>query len=290
MDVARILLSPIDELRKTDITERSLNTLAESSIHSVHFIGRRGPLQAAFTIKELREMLTLSKVHTAWRSSDFIGIDDEFVKNLPRPKKRITELMLKSVKTPTNGEKCFSPIFFRSPKEIIPIENSKRKKIILTVNRLSENAAIATNEFETIETDLIFRSIGYKGLNVCDDLPFDNVKGIIPNKRGRILQNVQSENIEKGLYVSGWLGTGPVGVILTTMSNSFGVAETLCNDWKENRIDKNVKNGIDILHYKDSISWKQWQRIDSIEISNGKKTGKPREKFLNIREMLNAAK
>lgn len=287
------MLSPIDDLRKTDITERSLNALAESSIRSVNLIGRRGPLQAAFTIKELREMLKLSNVQTIWRSNDFIGIDDECVKNLPRPKKRITELMVQSVKASTNGEKQFSPIFFRSPKEIISIENSNKKQLILTVNKLSGNVAIATDECETLETDLIFRSIGYKGLNVCDsndNLPFDKSKGIIPNIRGRVLQNNQSENVEKGLYVSGWLGTGPIGVILTTMSNSFGVAETICNDWNENRIDKNVKNGIDVSQFKESISWKQWQQIDSAEIENGKKIGKPREKFLNIHEMLDAAK
>lgn len=166
---------------------------------------------------------------------------------------------------------------------------------MLTVNRLSGENAVATDECETIETDLIFRSIGYKGLNVCDandDLPFDKSKGKVPNVKGRVLKLNQTENeteFENGLYVSGWLGTGPVGVILTTMSNSFAVAETLCNDWKENRIEKVSKNGIDFSQYKESISWSQWQKINSAEVANGTKIGKPREKFLNISEMLAAA-
>ena len=60
LDVARILLSPMDELRKTDITSRALALLEKSRIKNVYIVGRRGPLQVAFTIKELREMINLA--------------------------------------------------------------------------------------------------------------------------------------------------------------------------------------------------------------------------------------
>lgn len=74
MDVARILLSPIDELRKTDITEHALEALSQSRVKNVHLIGRRGPLQAAFTIKELREQLKMPNCSTVWRKADFKDI------------------------------------------------------------------------------------------------------------------------------------------------------------------------------------------------------------------------
>lgn len=45
MDVARILLSPVDALRTTDITEEALQTLSENKVRSVRVVGRRGPLQ-----------------------------------------------------------------------------------------------------------------------------------------------------------------------------------------------------------------------------------------------------
>lgn len=295
VDVARILLSPIDALRKTDITERALNALAESSIRSVNLIGRRGPLQAAFTIKELREMLKLPGVQTSWRANDFDGIDEEYVKSLARPKKRITELMLQSLKAPSTGEKVFSPMFFRSPKEISRLPGSSGKKLVLTVNRLSGSSAVATDECDTLETDLIFRSIGYKGLDVCDpcdNLPFDETRGIVPNERGRVLRADRSsgEKYETGLYVSGWLGTGPIGVILTTMSNSFAVAETLCTDWKQSKLDGSGKKGLDLEQLEGGITWDQWLKIDAAEVANGAKVGKPREKFLNTADMLSAAK
>jgi adrenodoxin-NADP+ reductase len=45
MDVARILLTPVDALRSTDITEQALQTLSESKVSSVRVVGRRGPVQ-----------------------------------------------------------------------------------------------------------------------------------------------------------------------------------------------------------------------------------------------------
>jgi adrenodoxin-NADP+ reductase len=45
LDVARILLTDVDALRKTDITEQALETLARSRVRSVKIIGRRGPMQ-----------------------------------------------------------------------------------------------------------------------------------------------------------------------------------------------------------------------------------------------------
>lgn len=45
LDVARMLLEDIDVLKKTDITEEALATLAQSRIKRVHVVGRRGPMQ-----------------------------------------------------------------------------------------------------------------------------------------------------------------------------------------------------------------------------------------------------
>lgn len=294
VDVARILLTSIDALRLTDITARALSTLAECKVDCVHLIGRRGPLQAAYTIKELREMLKLPNVATKWRINDFDGIDSSIINDLPRPKRRITELMLKSLQSQSSGDRLFAPIFFRSPKAItFDASNSKRKLFELTANRLSDSgSAIATNSTETIETDLIFRSIGYKGVNVCrpeDSLNFDTAKGLVPNHCGRVLQQNETEKYERGLYVSGWLGTGPVGVILTTMSNSFLVADTLCKDWQEKTMDVGAKPGLNFDRFEETISWAQWQRIDQKEVNEGTSAGKPREKILDISKMLNIA-
>lgn len=293
VDVARILLTSVDALRVTDITARALNTLAECKIDCVHLIGRRGPLQAAFTIKELREMLKLPNVATKWRTNDFDGIHSSIINDLPRPKRRITELLLKSVQSQPNGDRVFAPIFFRSPKAItVDAASSQRKLFELTANRLSDSgSAVATTSSETIETDLILRSIGYKGVDVCqpeDGLNFDAAKGLVPNESGRVLSRSGADH-ERGLYVSGWLGTGPVGVILTTMSHSFLVADTLCKDWQQKAIDVSAKSGLDFRRFDKIISWKQWKIIDQTEVNEGSSVGKPREKILDIPKMLEIA-
>lgn len=294
IDVARILLSPIDTLRTTDITSRALAVLAECRIEQIELIGRRGPLQAAFTIKELREMLKLPNVETQWRCSDFNGIDDAVITSLPRPKKRITDLMLKnalasssSSAAPHTTPKQFIPYFYRSPKQIHTANGKLNVQLIKnTVN--NKGVAIATDETETISTDLILRSIGYKSINVTDatdNLHFDTRHGLVHNEQGRVLRK-DDIGYENGLYVSGWLGTGPTGVILTTMSNSFSVAKNICDDIQQQRINCDRKPGLEVLKFPSTFGWNDWLKIDRYEREAGALCGKPREKVLTVAEML----
>lgn len=97
LDCARILLSPIDELAKTDITDLALERLRHSRIRHVILVGRRGPLQVSFTIKELRELTKLQGVRARLKPDDYDLIEPSVVEKLERPRKRLTELLLKTV-------------------------------------------------------------------------------------------------------------------------------------------------------------------------------------------------
>lgn len=99
LDCARILLSPVDQLAKTDITDLALETLRRSRIRHVVLVGRRGPMQVSFTIKELRELTKLNGVQSMLNREDFDRIDQQMIEKLERPRKRLTELMLKTVRT-----------------------------------------------------------------------------------------------------------------------------------------------------------------------------------------------
>ncbi|XP_055702093.1 NADPH:adrenodoxin oxidoreductase, mitochondrial [Phlebotomus papatasi] len=284
VDVARILLSPVDQLKKTDITEYALDLLASSRVENVSMIGRRGPLQAAFTIKELREMLRLPQCSTKWRPEDFEGIPESLTK-LARPRKRLTELMLDSLSKQSSVEssgKTFSPIFFRSPQSVH--REGEEFLLNLTINELKGDSAVATGSTESLPTDLLLTSIGYTSLREDSTLNFDHRKGVIPNKDGRVFKE-NSQEIDPGLYVSGWLATGPTGVILTTMNNAFSVGQIICDDFRDKKIVEETKPGID-LSQKDVVSWNGWEKIDQEEVRRGSKSGKPREKIVNIEEML----
>ena len=183
MDIARILLAEIDELKKTDITAHALEALSKSKIRNVYLVGRRGPLQAAFTIKELREMIKLPNVDTIWRPEDFEGIAEQ-VDSLERPRKRLTELMLKSLNEPetSSNERKFLPVFYRSPIQING--DSTVKSIDFSINKLENNRAVPTKETETLEVSLACRSIGYKSICVDNDMNFDEKKGLTINENG----------------------------------------------------------------------------------------------------------
>lgn len=287
VDVARMLLSPIDSLKLTDTTEYALQALADSKVERVHLVGRRGPLQAAFTIKELREMLKLPNVETCWRPEDFAGIDAQLDK-LQRPRKRLTELMLKSLGEQSNHKvgttnKQFLPIFLRAPKSIA------EREMEFSITELKENAAVATNATERLPADLILRSIGYKSSCADAGINFDANRGHVCHQQGRVLKDNESKVPEPGLYVAGWLGSGPTGVILTTMNGAFVVAKTICDDIAANAFDTTAnKPGFEVDN-KRIVTWESWQRIDKFEIEAGKSKKKPREKIVSIPEMLRIA-
>ncbi|XP_055609425.1 NADPH:adrenodoxin oxidoreductase, mitochondrial [Uranotaenia lowii] len=301
VDIARIVLAGVDDLKKTDITEYALEALSRSNVKKVLLVGRRGPLQAAFTIKELREMLKLTTCSTCWRSEDFQSVHGT-LSDLPRPRKRITELMLKSLseqqpQSTGRADGIFSPIFFRSPVQFLGTGHVQA--VEYEINKLVDNRAVSTGEKEVLETDLVCRSIGYRSSSLDSTLNFDEAKGCIANVGGRVLKKQLTgsdqtiddieDKYEKGLYTSGWLATGPTGVILTTMSNSFGVADLICKDFHNNIIRvKETKPGLDLTG-KRVVSWSGWNAIDAEECSRGAKRDKPREKIINVEEMLKIA-
>lgn len=247
-------------------------------------------MQAAFTIKELREMLKLQNCSTEWQSKDFENIP-ECVPKLARPRKRITELMLKSLSeqkqsTCTN---TFKPVFQRSPLEIVGSANVEQ--VILGINKLEgddilNKKSVLTEARETMKCDLAIPSIGYKSIQVDESIPFDFERGIVKNANSKV---------ERGVYVSGWLGTGPTGVILTTMSNAFGVADLMLRDIETDKLIGEEKAGhegiMELLEKKNVqvVSWKDWVKIDKYEEAEGRKVGKPREKIVSIEKMLQIA-
>ncbi|XP_069785544.1 NADPH:adrenodoxin oxidoreductase, mitochondrial isoform X2 [Narcine bancroftii] len=296
LDIARILLSPIDMLKKTDITAHSLEALQNSKVKRVVIVGRRGPLQVAFTIKELREMIKLPDTRLLYDPSDFEGLKHT-VKDLPRPRRRLIELMIKAA-LEMNSEKeaenrgaatkewCLR--FLRSPLQIIPSDDGKRVGgIRLSVTKLEGSAesakAIQTEDIEDLECGLVLSSIGYKSHPIDPSVPFDQREGLIPNKLGRVLH-------APGMYCSGWVKRGPVGVIATTMNDSFETADSVLQDVKSGRLDVSASKGgfkvIEALLEQRGIcpvSFSGWKKIDCFEVAKGKKAGKPREKLFGLR-------
>ncbi|XP_077481867.1 NADPH:adrenodoxin oxidoreductase, mitochondrial [Stigmatopora argus] len=303
LDVARILLSPIDMLKKTDIAQPALEALMESKVRRVLIVGRRGPMQVACTIKELREMVKLPATRPEMLQADFVGVS-EALSDLPRPRKRLTELMLKSATELSADEererrkqssRSWGFRFFRSPVQIRPNSDGSRVEAVrLAVNRLEGSGeaarAVLTGELEDVTCGLVVSSIGYKSLPIDPAVPFDPDKAIVPNQMGRVHQ-------APGLYCSGWLKTGPTGVIATTLNNSFDTAKSLIEDMNSGNLDTSAAKpgaeSITTLLAKrgvKQVTFSDWEKIDELETRKGEAMGKPREKLLTVEAMLQVAR
>ncbi len=294
-DVGRILAKTVDALKHTDIAQHALDALAESKIKEIHIIGRRGPTQAKFTPKELREFGELPDCHSIVLPEDMI-LNPESEKELAEKNniasKKIYDLFCAFSKCDIDhakSRKCFFN-FLMSPKELIGHE--RLEKIILEKNILSgasfQQSASATGETVELETGLLFRSIGYRGVPLTG-VPFADNQGLIPNDKGRVLDS--NANIVLQMYAAGWIKRGPSGIIGTNRACSVETVECLLHDLT--RLDDgNKKAGADavlsILNDKKHryINYDEWQKIDAKEIERGKIKGKPREKYTSIRDML----
>jgi adrenodoxin-NADP+ reductase len=265
LDVARILLTPVDDLRHTDITEQALQTLSQSKVEHVKVVGRRGPLQVrgskgigkccanrtqvAFTIKEARELMHIPDV--GFHPVDLLA--DVNPKKLPRIQKRIVELLKKgTVQQPHDTLKSWGLEFLKAPKAFNASTSSlnnlssvtfTNQKYTSAADPLSPTASvISTDESTTFQASLAFRSVGYKSVAIpgLSDLgiPFDNKLGIIPNDPyGRIITpssgpgSLTAGHLH-GLYCAGWVKRGPTGVIASTMADAFTSADVIAEDWE----------------------------------------------------------
>ena len=314
LDVARTLLSGADRLRKTDITEKALDALSRSRIKRVHVVGRRGPMQASFTIKEVRELRDLPDIKLL--PVDMSVLPPETLQ-LPRAPKRLMQL-LHSLNSTTHekilSKSCsldflLSPTSFEAshedPEYLSSVNFVKNELVGLEPFTPSAKIVPRGSEAFQLPASLAFRSIGYKSESLADmnalGIEFDHQRGIIPNDpQGRIITSpIQSRVLESQgtrLYCSGWVKQGPTGVIAGTMEDAFVTAEAIVSDWHNYESQKpelqKFRCGWDVLKASiveigvRTVSWEDWERIDAAEKEMGRKKGKEREKFSSVQEML----
>ena len=292
-DVCRILAKPIDELRNSDISAHAVEILAESKIRQFYVIGRRGPAQAKFTSKELRELGAVTDC-VADVNADECILNDESEKelaersnmNAAKNMKLFREFVDRSA---SDARRRITFRFHASPKGLVGQE--RVEKIVLTRNRLEgvafSQVARPTEETEEIDCGIVFRSIGYRGIPI-PGLPFDEDRGVLPNKVGRIHEG---DRPLLGLYITGWLKRGPSGIIGTNRACSTETVENLLADVSSLHTGpKAGAEGLQPLLAKRgarAVNLSDWLDIDSAEVERGMKQGKPREKFTRVDDMLN---
>lgn len=290
MDVARILAKTADELKTTDIAQHALEALAESRIRDIHIIGRRGVTQAACTPLELKEMSELVDCQPRVNPEDLVltPLSQEELED--RNRHRNVELLTEYAEaSPRDTRRTMHFHFLRSPIDIKG--DGHVESIVLAKNKLVGTEAFQqwaepTGETLELPCDLVFRSIGYRGIPI-PGVPFEERKGIIPNDKGRVQENGA---VVPGLYAAGWIKRGPSGIIGTNKPDSHETADCLLEDATSlppcpNRDGEAI---VRLLEEKEIpfVSLADWHQIDAAEIARGEVVGKPRERFTRIDEML----
>jgi len=291
-DVCRILSKPIDALRNSDIAEHALDALSECQIEEIHVIGRRGPVQAKFSPKELRELAEVPEVASLVDAGD-CNIGDQCELELADPKNLSSEKNLDLFKSFSDLQhldeaRKIKFRFYLSPQKIHGTETVEG--MTFSRNQLDGRAfcqtVIPTGQTEYIPCGLVFRSIGYRGVPF-NEIPFNETQGKIPNELGRVIQDGKAM---PGVYVTGWQKRGPTGIIGTNRADSIETVDCLLADMAElQTIAKSGTVELRALLRKRNVQivgLEDWRKIDALEINRGKKLGKPREKFTRVDEML----
>ena len=293
-DVARILAKTVDELKHTDISRHALEVLATSKIREIYVIGRRGPAQAKFTPKELREFGELSVCDPVVSPDDLVlnpASQQELEDKSNAGSAKIYQLFKEFSQRPGTAKKkrCHFK-FLLSPVALAgrdKLQSLTLEKNILQGDAFNQSAR-GTGEKITLDAGILFRSIGYRGVPITD-APFDERKAIIPNIRGKVTDN--NGAIVPRLYTAGWIKRGPTGIIGTNRADSVETVESLLQDVAAMDISSQ-KTGMDGLlpflrqRHVRYVTFAEWKKIDQQEVERGKTIGKPREKFTCIKEML----
>lgn len=297
MDVARILAKPTTVLAGTDLADHALQALAASQVQTIHLVARRGPVQAACTTPELRELGELEGVDVvvdprdleldAASEAELAAMEDR------NPAKNLDVLREWAARPLTCAKRQVVLHFNASPVSLAGTDHVERMTIVR--NKLESDGkggvkAVATDETKELPVGLVFRSVGYKGKALAG-VPFDDRRGVVPNIGGRVVEQADSTAVVPGMYVAGWIKRGPQGIIGTNKLCATDTVTQVLADIAAGALPPVADDvsSIDALLAERRVqvtSWADWQTLDKVEQERGAASGRPRVKITNVDEML----
>jgi ferredoxin--NADP+ reductase len=297
LDVARMLALNREELAPTDTTDAAIEAILESGIREILVLGRRGPVQAAWTPVELGELGELAEADVAVDPTA-LELDDASAAELeaaPGTVKRNVETLREyAVRPPEGRPRTIRLRFCVSPAAILG--NGRVEAVEVVRNRLEPDAsgtvrAVPTDDRELIPCGVVFRSVGYHGVPL-PGLPFDERGGTLRNEGGRVLD--ERGELLAGVYCAGWIKRGPTGVIGTNKKDAVETVELLLEDARAGRLPgrRSETTLEQLLEHRgaESVVYAGWEAIDELERSRGTEQGRPRVKLCSWDELLAAAR
>jgi ferredoxin--NADP+ reductase len=294
LDVARILTMPVTELEKTDIADHALAILRRSAIREVVVLGRRGQLQGAFHNSELEELEHLDGVDVLVEGDDLPGDLEAALDGADwETRRKMQTLRRFHQREPTAGNKRIVLRFFTAPVELLG--DGKVERMLVVRNHLERDAqgrlhARPSEEKSILDAGLVLRAIGYCG-SPFPGLPFDDARGVIRNRQGRVADNDQ---VLQGVYVTGWIKRGCRGIIGSNKKCARESVDCLLADIQAGRLTKRGLNKDAVMaavrrSKPDVVSRAGWFAIDHAERQAGSAQGRPRIKMTDTASMLACA-
>jgi ferredoxin/flavodoxin---NADP+ reductase len=290
IDCARMLALTAGELAPTDTTEEAARAICSSRISEILMLGRRGPVQAAFTPPELKELGELAAAEPIVDPADLV-LDAASVAELEADRERArrnVELLEQYAARPPEGKPRRIVLrFLTSPVAIVGTDRVEAVEVVRNelVEEQGRLVARPTGQTEVIPAGLVLRSVGYKGI-ALPDVPFDERSGTIPNDRGRVLG-------AERVYAAGWIKRGPSGVIGTNKKDAAETVECLLEDARAGRLRAGSEDSLEqLLADKgvDFVDYAGWQAIDAAERAAGEPLGRPRIKLHRWEALLDTAR
>jgi ferredoxin--NADP+ reductase len=296
IDVARMLALAPAEMATTDTADHAIGVLNASGIEEITILARRGPLQAAFTNPELLEMGELERADVEVVGAELDPLSAKALEEADKTRTRNVEIVQEYAARPKTGKPLTVRFhFLASPVELLGDEDGHVRAVRIERNEIVARddgslGASGTGELAEVPAQLVFRSIGYRGLPLAS-IPFDERRGLIRNDGGRVCE--ESGDPCPGEYVTGWIKRGPSGVIGTNKKDSQDTVNKLLEDAAAGRLNEPTADDIEELLTAQAphhVQWDGWEAIDAIETAAGEAEGRPRVKLAEWDALREASK
>jgi ferredoxin--NADP+ reductase len=293
LDVARMLAKHADDLLPTEIPDNVYQALKSSPVTDVHVFGRRGPMQVKFTPLELRELGELNDVDMVVYDEDFEY--DDASKAAIESNKQI--FVINKIFTPWReagagtASRRLHLHFFANPVEVVGTDGRVSSFRYERTEPDGAGGVRGTGEMRELPVQALYRAVGYFG-SPLDGVPFDDRHGTIPNNEGQVLDD--KNDVVPGVYATGWIKRGPVGLIGHTKSDAMETIARLVKGqaswWSPVEPAEEAINTLLESRGVQFTNLDGWHHLDDHEKSLGAPQGRERIKVVDREEMLRVSR
>jgi ferredoxin--NADP+ reductase len=292
LDVARMLAKHPEDLLPTEVPDNVYDGLLRSPVTDVHVFGRRGPMQVKFTPLELRELGDMRDVDIVVHDEDFV-VDGNSEAAIASNKQLFVINKIFSSwreREPGTASRRLHLHFYAKPLEVLSDSHVSGFRYERTEPD-GEGGVRGTGEIREIPVQAVYRAVGYFG-TALQGIPFDSRRGVIPNHEGQVMDD-DNQRVP-GVYATGWIKRGPVGLIGHTKSDAMETIQHVVKDqaswWSPEFPEEGSVSALLESRGVHFTNLDGWHRLDDRELSIGAERGRERVKVVDREEMMAASR